>query len=672
MLEGVEPDEEPNIIVATTEREFTEATDGWRHFAFDIETPKGNTDIVHSIAVANEDTAVVVDLYFDGDLRWLRDLFQRDGKRIVQNGAFDMPILWRKGLHYDWRNTFDTMLAAHVLYPDERVGLAYLVAMSQDNFAWKHDDNTNVLHYNARDACYDYRVAKHQWKELKEKDQMGFCMDHIMPLLWEVIIPLHEVGIPIDDATRIALRDEQQRKIDKWRKSFGLHFKNLEQMGRSLSYPLGEKGGLSHKNAVNLLYARDQLSLPMRLDPETGRPSTKRDALKQLQQYDKKIRCSGCTEKLPLSGDPSPPKKVCEGTIAGLLERSELSKGVAVLNSLEPSQLGRVHTRYVLGGDEKHEDHNKGTKDVGKAGPRTGRLASRDPNLMNLTEDHRYAIKAGDGLWLVERDYSQIELRFNALSSRDENLLKAISEGDAHLYIAWLCDQVHGLWKIANFSWEECYGRFLDGDPLVKKARKSQKTPTYGWFYRMGEQKMVFHYDITRAVARDCIDGLNEIFPGVRLWWQRLVGKAGERGYLLNPFGRRRYFRDLRDQVPEICNFLPQSTAADVLFIAMRSFMGEADKLRAQGIFIQLLLPIHDALLVETEDPDLASGVLKRCMEFPIKQINNYVVPTDAKVGLRWGPKNDRFEDAMVDFDDHEGVKKYEENLVSPAGDVCL
>ena len=56
---------------------------------------------------------------------------------------------------------------------------------------------------------------------------------------------------------------------------------------------------------------------------------------------------------------------------------------------------------------------------------------------------------------LVERDYSQIELRLNALFSQDAGLAKALGAGDAHLYIAWLCDQVHGQHNIAHWNWDE-------------------------------------------------------------------------------------------------------------------------------------------------------------------------------------------------------------------------
>lgn len=609
VLRGVPPDPEPTIIYPETRKEFEEAVEGWTHFAYDFETDKRNRYFVHCMSVSNGETSVVIDSLLGGQLDWAQPLFRRDGLKIVQNGAFDMPIARRHGLDFDWESSFDTMLASAVLSPDEPNALAYIASVYLDYWAWKHESGGNLGRYNAEDSAMTYRIAKLMVEEIKEKDQWDYLMNHLMPVLWELIIPLHETGAYIDDSKRVELLRQLHRKVDAWHSNLDTHFSKLStQLGRSLSPPIGDKGGTSYPKMVQLLY-RD-LRLPMQFNPETGNPSTDKEALKKLKPKDK------------------------TGTIELLLVGSKLGETHSHLTGTAPGLDGRVHTRFVLGGDEKHEalQGAKGNRNA----PRTGRLSSRGPNLQNMHWSARYVIRATPGLYLVERDYSQIELRLNARFSNDDGLRKALAAGDAHLYIAWLCDQVHGQYGIAHWNWEEVYARFLDGDPKTKKARKTQKTPTYGWFYRMGANKLWLTYDVPVKEGRVLLGGLNDAFPGVVRWWDEHVDKVRRQRFYQNPFGRRRYFFDWKEEVPAICNTPAQSTAADCLYRAMVSMQRE---LRREGGPGRLVSTVHDQVLGEGKDPVRLNEVLARHMGQPFPELDGMVIPSDAKVGVRWGPR---------------------------------
>lgn len=67
----------------------------------------------------------------------------------------------------------------------------------------------------------------------------------------------------------------------------------------------------------------------------------------------------------------------------------------------------------------------------------TGRLSSARPNFQQVTRELKPAFRAGDGKYLAEIDYSQIELRVAALISGCEPMLEAFRNGeDLHTLLA--------------------------------------------------------------------------------------------------------------------------------------------------------------------------------------------------------------------------------------------
>lgn len=610
ILNGKGADPDPTIVFPETQAEFDRAVDGWTDFAADLETSRENKNFVHCLAVSNGTSAVVVDTLLGGLLSWVRELFHRPGVRVFQNGAFDMPILQNHGIDFDWSRTFDTMLAGYALHPDEPVGLSHLVAGNSDTYAWKHESGQNLAHYCGLDAAHTFRLYEAQVKEAREQGQYDYLMNHLMPLLWGLIIPLHETGIMVDEPTRQAMLQDLEEKITRWQEKLAGHFQD-HALG---AMPLGEKGGFSYTKMVKLLYTT--LKLPKQFNEEQ-KLSTEKNALERLVKHDSTL------------------------TVPLLLERSVLGETLNHLRSTEPSKTtGRVYTRFVLGGDEKHDDMQGEYRDRGA--PRSGRLSSRDPNLQNVKWSARRIFCAPPGWLLVERDYSQIELRLNGYFSKDPGLQAAVDSGDAHLYIAWLCDRVHGQHGIAHMNWPEVYGRFCDGDLLVKKARKAQKNPTYGWCYRMGATKMEHVYGVPYQTAKVALLGLNKTFLGMVQWWDDIVAEASRQRYLQNPFGRRRYFHDVKNEVPKICNFPAQSTTADILFQAMRAIVRELRTQRDAGVDLgRLVLTVHDQVLLEGPEPPepaILNEIAHRCMSRPVPELGGMVVPSDGKWGRNWGP----------------------------------
>lgn len=428
---------------------------------------------------------------------------------------------------------------------------------------------------------------------------MRSYVERRMPLLYKVIMPLNRRGVMVDQKLLAQFRKERTNKVRTWQSRAKKHFK-ANDLG---DLPIGPAGGYSYKKMRQLLY--EDLKLPIRVDPEDGRITTNQEALKSLE---------------PL--DPS-------GTISVLLENSRLAEARNALQ-VKVSFGGRARSRYVLGGDEKFV-----VDEVGKESPASGRLASRGNNLQNITEWVRaiYVPRHKDR-WLVKADYSQIEIRLTAYLSGDPELQKAV-DSDAYTYAMYLVDRetdLYGLWK-RGFS--RLLKDYKGGDPPVVHARDETKRTALAWSYRMGPKKFERVYGVPFSRGKKALQTLDTVFSRVPDWWDRVVkevvatsGGSGF-GYLTNAYGRIRWL--FVDDVPAICNFLPQSTAADILFDAMEEL---EEGLKAHDS--ELVLTAHDELVIDTPDPDVVLSYIKKVMEKPKPELPGLSIPVTLLVGKNW------------------------------------
>lgn len=605
---GIPADPLPRIVLnpdeATTKLWF-EAHKDW---AFDLETERKNHDIILSWSVGTGDETLVWTWGSPTRGQWeiFKAAFAGPGERIVQNGAFDLPILERYGFDIPWAQVIDTMIAAAIIDPDDYVNLGHLASKHMDVWAWKHEKE-DLLPYNGLDSAYTARIWNFQKEFLCSSKQMNFFNTGIMPLLGRVIIPLNSTGIRLDVATRQEAIKSLNSELKNWRSDLQKHFTWLStKLGVQLSPPIGRSGALSAKQCAHILYT--VLGLPEQRHPKTKAITVDKHALAKLRPLDS------------------------TGTVGLLLRRSSSKETETHLKVVADAD-GRVRSRYVLGGDEKHKEFTeKGSSRNRDKGPATGRLASRDPNQQNVPRSARVLyIPTYDDWSFLEGDSSQIELRMTAYFSGDKNLQTAISK-DAHLYITWMLDKMTGLYNF-NCPYEELHKAYKAGDILVQQARQECKRVSLGWSYRMGAQKLSGTTGISFPRARTALEGLNAVFPSVVYLWDSLVSSVKAQGYLMNPFGRRRYFHV--SEVPAICNFLSQSTAADVLFVGQLDL---TTRLKANPQYGRLLATVHDSNLLEGPDQSLSelAGIVRSSMEKPISQLGNLSFPIELKVGKNW------------------------------------
>lgn len=237
----------------------------------------------------------------------------------------------------------------------------------------------------------------------------------------------------------------------------------------------------------------------------------------------------------------------------------------------------------------------------------TGRLSSTNPNLQNIPireaagRQIRRAFTAQQGNILIGADYSQVELRIMAHLSQDHNLLEAFRNGE----------------DIHTATAAKIYG--IETSEVTSEQRRRAKTANFGIIYGISVFGLSQRLDISRAEAKELIDGYFKLYPGVRLYMDRVIEQARERGYVETLYSRRRYLEDItsRNAIARglaernAINAPIQGSAADIMKLAM---IRTARAL--EGIKARIILQVHDELLIEAplEESEAVSIILAREM----------------------------------------------------------
>jgi DNA polymerase-1 len=271
---------------------------------------------------------------------------------------------------------------------------------------------------------------------------------------------------------------------------------------------------------------------------------------------------------------------------------------------------GRVHTHF------------------NQSGTATGRLSSSDPNLQNIpirSDDGRRirsAFIAPPGWELLSADYSQIELRLMAHLSEDELFVEAFQRGeDIHARTA-----------------QEILGH-LDASDAEKRRRA--KAINFGILYGLSEFGLSRNLHIPRAEASQYIFKYFARYPRIRVYLDRTIEVARERGYVETLTGRRRYLPNLRSHNGNLrqgaeriaMNTPIQGSAADLIKLAMLRVHAELTRQKLQA---RLILQVHDELIVEA--PQAERQAVTDLLRQAMSQVMPLRVPLDVEVGhgINW------------------------------------
>ncbi len=255
----------------------------------------------------------------------------------------------------------------------------------------------------------------------------------------------------------------------------------------------------------------------------------------------------------------------------------------------------------------------------------TGRLSSSDPNLQNIPirsemgRRIRRAFVAEKGNKIISADYSQLELRLLAHITQDAVMLEAFQKGD----------DIHARTARLVFG--------AKTDEELKEARRFAKIVNFAIAYAIEPWGLSQRVGITRQEAKKVIEDYYNTYKGVRRYMEEVPVRAREHGYVRSIYGRIRPLPGITDRNANIrraaereaINMPIQGTASDIVKIAM---LKVDEEFKRAGLASRLLMQVHDELLVEVPENEVAkvTEILKHEMETAV----SLDVPLVADVGV--------------------------------------
>jgi DNA polymerase-1 len=513
--------------------------------------------------------------------------------KVGQNIKYDLGVLSRYGIRvapYD-----DTMLLSYVLESglhghgmDELselhlghtpMSFKEVCGTGKNQISFAEVDLAKATEYAAEDADVTLRL----WEILKPsvpakgKATLYETIERPMPA---VLSDMELVGVKVDKA-----------QLSRMSSDFAQKMAEYEDKAHELA---GAKFNLgSPKQLGEILFG--EMGLPGGKKTKTGAWSTDVSVL----------------EGLANEGHELPQAILSWRTYAKLKSTYADALGAAI-----NPDTGRVHTSFSL------------------AATSTGRLASSDPNLMNIpirTEEGRKireAFVAEPGNVIVAADYSQIELRLLAHIADVTALKEAFKRGD----------DIHAM------TASEMFGVPIEGmDPMV---RRQAKAINFGIIYGISAFGLANNLGIGRDEAKDFIEKYFEKFPGVKTYMDEKREEVKARGYVETIFGRRAHLPSIKDKNPNMRQFAErqainapiQGSAADII---RRAMIRLPDAIEKAGLEARMLLQVHDELVFEVpeQQADDMIALARKVMSGAALPAIDISVPleVDAKAGKHWG-----------------------------------
>ncbi|MCZ7532992.1 MAG: DNA polymerase I [Acidimicrobiia bacterium] len=454
------------------------------------------------------------------------------------------------------RPVFDTMLAAHVINPAQRApsleDLAYRelgVAVTEVGLsngsgaqgAFSFDEASLDVETPARRASAIAELVDPLTAQMDARGGLDLYRDVELPLV-AILAHMEAAGV-------------------------GLDVGFLTAFGEDLAERIGILEGEIHELAGSSFNVNSTLQLRKILFERLGLPVIK---------------------KTP-KGAPSTDATVLEK----LADQHEI-----VSKLLEFRELDKLRSTYVESLLKLVDEDGRIRGRFNQMGAATGRLSMEQPNLQNIparSEEGRAirkAFVAAPGSVFLVADYSQIELRILAHLSEDPGLVEAFAN-DVDIHAATAA-RVNG----------------IDLSEVTEEMRRTSKMINFGLLYGMEAYGLGQRLNIDRDEAQHHIDEYFVQFPDVKAFMSGIVDAARESGYTTTILGRRRYLPELnsrsaRDrQMGErmALNAPIQGSAADVIKKAMIDLDRE---LRASGSAAEMLLQIHDELVLEVPSDEI-------------------------------------------------------------------
>ena len=271
----------------------------------------------------------------------------------------------------------------------------------------------------------------------------------------------------------------------------------------------------------------------------------------------------------------------------------------------------------------------------------TGRLAASDPNLLAMPKHGQFAREFRRG-WVPEPghifgewDLSQIELRVLAHLSQDPTLLTAFRDGlDLH---ARLAQRIFG-----GSEYDHKKG------PTRLAAKAINFGIPMGMTYKgLSVELRKNGVDADEDDAQRWLDETMALYARVPLYQDRMAAEAHRHGCVRCLSGRVRYIggirsaqRSVHEEARRFAFSTPiQEGATWIAKMAQARIWTLLENYRKQGRWVEALIWVHDAQLMECEDDSaLARDVNRHMVQLMTVQPPSFTVPieTSGEWGRNW------------------------------------
>lgn len=453
--------------------------------------------------------------------------------------------------------------------------------------------------YNGLDSCVTLEVLE---ELLPQLDNLTGGTYNLSRALQAPVLEMNMRGVRINEYARQKAIAEYNRDTERLERQ--LHLLVRDGLGYTEFRDAGKtKAWRSNSQIATLLY--DVLRLPeVRRRNERGElvRTTNREALEKLQFH-----------------------FLSAPIIAHILSLRDFGKKISVLKT-EIDADGRIRTSYNIAGTTTGR-FSSSLNDFGTGG-----------NLQNIEERLRRIFIPDPGMKFANIDLEQADSRnigalcWNVL--RDPKYLDACESGDLHTTVA----------KIAypNLGWkgERQADRGIAEQPFYRHhgLRHMCKVLGHGTNYLGSPYEMSRHTKIDQATIKEFQATYFGAFPAIPRLHEWIRKELIERGHLITPFGRKRWFfgrRDDKDTLKQAVAHMGQSMTADEMNHAT---------LKAWKLNIaQILLQCHDSLLIQYKENEESAVIpqLIEAMQVPLELEGGrqFTVPVEVKVGWNWGSR---------------------------------
>lgn len=575
---------------------------------------------------------------------------------MFQNASFDVRHLEEHGFHIA-NIKEDTMLAHHAIHPGLPHNLEYIVSIYGKTPAWKAAVKSDVTRlvdmdetlsrtYNARDTVVLHQIIPELHKDLEEFGTMNTYRRWSMRML-RPLIDMSKVGMLIDPKRlakakkRFAKTAKENydalKELCKFPDNFNIESAYQLQM---LVYGIKPDGYQKwytelmeyedpackkNKNTKKYKELYDKVSVYANITPLTIPKADVRktssgfaldeEALLQLQR--------ATIRRLEALEDRTRVTPELKHEIAELQKTLKFFKYYRDYSSAE--KLASTYSGYPVGPDGRVHPSYK------IHGTETGRISAAEPNLQNQPEEVQDVFVGGPGRAIVKGDFANIEYRVMAIMTGERWLEDEFAKGV----------NFHDINTRLLFNIEK-------DDPKWDVCRRAAKTFIFGISYggtEGGIYKKILvqvpEMQLTFPAFKEIVKQYFARMPNYAKWRDEIQKQARNTRIVETAFGRKRILLGMPDEIErQALNTPIQGTAGEIAMEALCDLYDEIHKPSRKAWKAEIVLTVHDSLLVECEDKYKmeAAKLMKKVMEKPWKLCGRTVhFPVDIDVGPSWG-----------------------------------